>query len=76
MDFGLSEEQRLLQASLNRWLDDEVPVARMREVVEAKQRDVRPIWRGLAELGVPGILVPAFRCQARAGEGAWRAGRR
>jgi alkylation response protein AidB-like acyl-CoA dehydrogenase len=58
MDFGLSEEQQLLEASLCRWLDDEVPVARVREIAEAAERDVRPIWRGLAELGVPGILVP------------------
>ena len=54
MDFGLSEEQTLLQDSVNRFLDENSSLERVRGFVEAPNTDV---WAGLVELGVPGILV-------------------
>ena len=58
MDFALSEEQELLVGSLRRFLDDELPVARVRELVaEAPGRD-GGAWKALAELGIAGLLVP------------------
>jgi len=54
MEFGLSEEQTLLQDSVNRFLDDASSLEKVREFVAAPGTDV---WPGLVELGVPGILV-------------------
>lgn len=58
MDFGLSEEQRLLEQTLRRWLEEQVPVARVREVAARPDAFDATLWRGLAELGVLGLLVP------------------
>jgi alkylation response protein AidB-like acyl-CoA dehydrogenase len=57
MDFGLSEEQRLLEESIRRYLDTEAPIARVREIAETAMGHDPRLWQGLAELGVAGILV-------------------
>ncbi len=58
MDFALSEEQRLLEETLRRYLDEECPVSRVRDLVaEAAGRD-GGTWKALCELGVAGLLVP------------------
>ena len=54
MEFGLSEEQTLLQDSVNSFLDADSSLAKVREFVTAADTDV---WPGLTELGVPGILI-------------------
>jgi len=56
MEFGLSEEQTLLQDSVNRFLDAQVPLERVRAF--AGQQEDQDVWRGLAELGICGLLVP------------------
>jgi alkylation response protein AidB-like acyl-CoA dehydrogenase len=58
MDFGLSEEQRLLEQTLRRWLEEQVPVARVREIAAREDGADAALWQGLAELGVLGLLVP------------------
>jgi alkylation response protein AidB-like acyl-CoA dehydrogenase len=58
MDFGLSDDQRLLESSLRGWLREHVPITRVRELRDADCPNDRAIWRGLAELGAAGILVP------------------
>ncbi|UCE87690.1 MAG: acyl-CoA/acyl-ACP dehydrogenase [Deltaproteobacteria bacterium] len=58
MDFGLSEEQRLFQDTLVRFLAETVPVARVREIVQTESGHDRAVWTALAELGVAGVLVP------------------
>jgi len=58
MDFGLSEEQSLLEASVRGFLGDHVPIERVRELREKDCPNDRSIWSGLAELGVTGVLVP------------------
>lgn len=58
MDFGLSEEQRLLEQTLRRWLDEQVPVARVREIAASEAGTDAKLWQGLAELGVLGLLIP------------------
>ena len=57
MEFGLSEEQTLLQDSVNRFLDDRVPLDRVRKFVTDGD-DGDDIWQGLIELGVPGLIIP------------------
>ncbi len=58
MDFGLSDDQRLLEQAVRGFLRDRVPIARVRELRGADCPNDRAIWRGLAELGAAGILVP------------------
>jgi alkylation response protein AidB-like acyl-CoA dehydrogenase len=58
MDFGLSDDQRLLEQSVRGFLRDRAPITRVRELRGADCPNDRTIWRGLAELGAAGILVP------------------
>ena len=56
MQFGLSEEQILLQDNVNRFLDDNTPLDRVRTYAEGGED--ADIWAGLTELGVPALLIP------------------
>lgn len=58
MDFGLSEDQLLLDDTVRRFLADQVPIERVRELREKNCPNDRAIWMALAELGLTGILVP------------------
>ncbi len=58
MDFGLSDEQTLLKDTVRRYLEAECPTSRVRAIMEGPDGHDRSLWRGLAELGVPGLLVP------------------
>ncbi|TFG94519.1 MAG: acyl-CoA dehydrogenase family protein, partial [Myxococcales bacterium] len=58
MDFSLSEEQELLTATLRRFLDEECPVTRVRELVAKRPGHDGGTWKELCELGVAGLLVP------------------
>ena len=58
MDFGLSEDQLLLEETLRSFLKEKVPITRIRELRAETQPINRDIWRGLAELGATGILIP------------------
>ncbi len=58
MDFGLSDEQKLLEQTLRRYLDEELPITRVRELVAEEPGNDGGHWKDLAELGVAGILVP------------------
>ena len=57
MDFGLSEDQRLLTETVRGFLRDRVPIGRVRELREAACPNDRGVWRGLAELGATGVLI-------------------
>jgi len=58
MDFGLSEDQRLLESTIRSFLADRVPIARVRELRDAACPNDRSIWKALAELGATGVLIP------------------
>jgi alkylation response protein AidB-like acyl-CoA dehydrogenase len=58
MNFGLSEDQLLLEKTVRSFLADQVPIERVRELREADCPNDRAIWSALAELGITGILVP------------------
>jgi len=58
MDFGLSEDQLLLERSVRSFLADQVPIERVRELREKDCPNDRAVYRALAELGVTGVLVP------------------
>lgn len=58
MRFALSEDQVLLQDSLNRALAELSPLERVRCFADGDESAASAIWAGLAELGLPGLLVP------------------
>jgi alkylation response protein AidB-like acyl-CoA dehydrogenase len=57
MDFGLSDEQKLLDDSLRRFLAERVPTTRVRELIETPDAHDPKLWSELAELGVAGCLI-------------------
>jgi len=58
MEFGLSEDQRLLQDGVGRFLEEQSPLEKVREAADSNDFVPRGLWDGIRELGVPGILVP------------------
>jgi alkylation response protein AidB-like acyl-CoA dehydrogenase len=57
MNFGLTEEQKILRETFARFFDAESSMARVRRANAAGGFD-RPLWLGLANLGTFGIRVP------------------
>jgi alkylation response protein AidB-like acyl-CoA dehydrogenase len=58
MDFGLSEEQELLQRSAREFLERECPPAFVREVAKSDDGYPRGFYAKMAELGWAGLVVP------------------
>jgi alkylation response protein AidB-like acyl-CoA dehydrogenase len=58
MEFALTEEQLQMQDSVNRFLGDQAGLERVRELVANGAVHDAPLWQGLAELGITGLLVP------------------
>ena len=57
MDFGLSEEQALLQDSVNRCLEDNAGLDRVRRIASGDEGDAA-VWEVLCDLGAGALLVP------------------
>ena len=57
MEFGLSQEQVILEESVRKFLSSEVPLDAVRAVASGETADSL-IWQGLAEMGLAGILIP------------------
>ena len=57
MDFGLSEEQRMLQDSISGYLESGCPLSRVREVAEAGEARADDVWQALADLGAHAVLI-------------------
>ena len=58
MEFGLSPDQKMMQASLAGTLERICPLGRVRTFADKDEPAAPDVWRGLVELGVPGVLVP------------------
>jgi alkylation response protein AidB-like acyl-CoA dehydrogenase len=58
MDFGLSEDQLLLEETVRAFLADQVPITRIRELRAEDCPNDPGIWKALAELGMTGVLIP------------------
>ena len=58
MEFMLSEEQRMLKDSVGGYLESACPLDRVRQVADAEETTAQDVRSGLAELGIPGILIP------------------
>jgi alkylation response protein AidB-like acyl-CoA dehydrogenase len=58
MEFGLSEEQRLLQASVQKFLEDASDLDVVRKIAEGDKDAALQLSGGLLELGISGVIVP------------------
>lgn len=58
MRFGLSEDQRLLQDSVTRALETLAPLERVRRFAAEDEAVAKDVWAGLADMGLPGLLIP------------------
>ena len=58
MNFDLSEDQRLLQRTLDDFLASESPIARVRELFDRGEETDPAVWKGMAGLGFVGLHLP------------------
>ncbi|MFC3069127.1 acyl-CoA dehydrogenase family protein [Phenylobacterium soli] len=58
MRFALSEDQKMLQASVGKAIADLAPLDRVRRYAEGKETIAADIWAGLSDLGLPGLMIP------------------
>lgn len=57
MDFGLSQEQELLQQSIGGYLQENASLERARVFAEKGEARADDVWTGISQLGVPALLV-------------------
>jgi alkylation response protein AidB-like acyl-CoA dehydrogenase len=57
MQFALSEDQKLLQASVSKALESLSPLDRVRQFADHQEVTAADIWAGLTDLGLPGLLI-------------------
>lgn len=58
MNFEFSDEQEQLRESVRRFLEDRAPIGLVRDLWDDPRGTTDAVWRGLADLGVTGLLVP------------------
>src|SRR5512132_4472127 len=58
MEFALSEEQKMLEASLRGFLSDHLPMERRRAMAAAGDGRDQALWTGLVAQGIAGLAVP------------------
>ena len=58
MEFALSEEQKMMDASLRGVLSDRLPMERRRVIASAGKGHDRELWAGLVAQGIAGLVVP------------------
>ncbi len=57
MNFGLTEEQEVLKSVARRFIDEQAPMAKVREIMESPEAMDEGLWKGMAELGWQGLIV-------------------
>src|SRR3954453_18792171 len=59
MDFEFSEEQEALRGSVRRFLAEQAPIQPyVRDLYGDARGTTDAVWKGLADLGVTGLLIP------------------
>ncbi len=59
MDFGMTEEQKILKKSAQDFLKRECPREKAREIMEGEKGHCAELWRKIAELGWLGLAFPS-----------------
>ena len=58
MEFGLSDEQRMLSESLTGFLKAHCPLEKIRKIAESGSGFDEGLWNGIVEQGFAGLIVP------------------
>jgi alkylation response protein AidB-like acyl-CoA dehydrogenase len=58
MNFDFSDDQKLLQEQVRKFLADKCPIKVVRRVLDGPETHADEVWKGLVELGVPGMAIP------------------
>jgi alkylation response protein AidB-like acyl-CoA dehydrogenase len=57
LNFDLSDEQRMLQETVQQFIENECPPTRLHEIFDADDAHDPLLWKGLAEMGVAGLAI-------------------
>src|SRR5437879_6396863 len=58
MNFDFSDDQKLLTEQVRKFLTDKCPMKVVRRVLDGNETHADEVWKGLVELGVPGVGIP------------------
>ncbi len=58
MNFAFTEEQEMLRDSVRSFLEDKVPMSRVRQLMETDEGIDRGLWAEMAALGWPAMHIP------------------
>src|SRR4029078_4233008 len=58
MNFDFSDDQKLLKEQVRKFLTDKCPTKVVRRVLDGNEAYAEEGWKGLVELGVPGVGIP------------------
>ena len=58
MNFDFSDDQKLLQEQVRKFLADKCPMKVVRRVLDGNESFADEVWKGLVDLGVPGVAIP------------------
>ena len=58
MNFDFSDDQKLLKEQVRKFLTDKCPTKVVRRVLDGNETHAEEVWKGLVELGVPGVGIP------------------
>lgn len=58
MNFDFSDDQKLLQQTARDYLAEHSPLSTCREILESDQAYAAPLWKGAAEMGWQGAVIP------------------
>ena len=58
MDFAFTEEQEMLRGSVAGFLDDKVPMSRVRELMETDTGFDPANWAEMSAMGLPALAIP------------------
>ena len=58
MNFDFSDDQKLLQDQVRRYLADHCSSAVVRSVLEGRASHAEEVWKGLTEMGLIGTSIP------------------
>ncbi|MBL6690736.1 MAG: acyl-CoA/acyl-ACP dehydrogenase [Pseudomonadales bacterium] len=59
MNFDFSDDEKMVQEQVHRYLNDNCNFSVFRSVLEGNEPYAEKVWQGLAEMGVQGTAVPA-----------------
>lgn len=57
MNFGLTDEQQILRNVARRFVEEQAPIATVRDIMESPDAFDEKLWSAMAQLGWPGLII-------------------